>query len=158
MGDRGAGCDVDAVLDRAAAGSSWRWIAIARFLQWCLGNRLPMERGIGVASSNGQLQGIPASSGMVEGVVRVCRTLPSEGLVANTILVVPYTDAGWAPVLVNAAAIVAEVGGQLSHGAIVAREFGIPAVMNVEGVMSQLQDGDRVRVDGDRGVVELMEQ
>jgi pyruvate,water dikinase len=58
--------------------------------------------------------------------------------------------------LVNAAAIVAEVGGQLSHGAIIAREYGIPAVMNVAQAATQLQDGQRVRVDGDRGTVERL--
>ncbi|MGC9526292.1 MAG: glycerol-3-phosphate acyltransferase [Limnospira sp.] len=104
------------------------------------------------------LHGIPASVGCVEGSVRVCRSL-AEGLgngEEKPILVVPYTDAGWAPLLVGAGAIVAEVGGQLSHGAIVAREYGIPAVMNVSEAMSYLKTGQRVRVDGYRGTVEIL--
>jgi len=104
------------------------------------------------------LHGIPASVGRVEGYVRVCRSL-AEGFgdgEEKPILVVPYTDAGWAPLLVGAGAIVAEVGGQLSHGAIVAREYGIPAVMNVSEAMSHLKTGQRVRVDGYRGTVEIL--
>ena len=120
------------------------------------GNRLPQDRDeTFLAERQGVLQGIPASGGCVEGVVKVCRTFRAEPLSPDTILVVPYTDAGWAPLLANASAIVAEVGGQLSHGAIVAREFGIPAVMNVSEAIAQLRDGQRVRVDGDRGTVEI---
>ena len=102
-----------------------------------------------------EMYGIPASGGCVEGVVKVCRTFEFAGIEPGSIVVVPYTDAGWAPLLVNAAAIVAEVGGQLSHGAIVAREYKIPAVMNVQQAMARLRDGQRVRVDGDRGIVEI---
>lgn len=103
------------------------------------------------------LQGIPASVGCVEGTVKIYRTV--AGIVAGEkmILVVPYTDAGWAPLLLQAKAIIAEVGGQLSHGAIIAREYKIPAVMNVSEAMTRLKDGQRVRVDGYRGTVELLE-
>ncbi|MEL7084278.1 MAG: glycerol-3-phosphate acyltransferase [Cyanobacteria bacterium J06597_1] len=104
---------------------------------------------------NGFMSGIPASGGCIEGTVKICRQLNFDTFEPDTIVVVPYTDAGWAPLLVNAVAIVSEVGGQLSHGAIVAREYNIPAVMNVEQAMVRLRDGQRVRVDGDRGIVEL---
>jgi len=73
----------------------------------------------------------------------------------ETILVVPYTDSGWAPLLVRAGGLIAEAGGRLSHGAIIAREYGIPAVMDVRGATWLLQDGQRVRIDGYRGIVEL---
>ncbi|MGK7911606.1 MAG: glycerol-3-phosphate acyltransferase [Synechococcus sp.] len=105
--------------------------------------------------TEGLMSGIPASGGCVEGTVKVCRQLKFDTFEPGTIVVVPYTDAGWAPLLVNAVAIISEVGGQLSHGAIVAREYNIPAVMNVEQAMVRLKDGQRVRVNGDRGTVEL---
>ncbi len=69
------------------------------------------------------------------------------------VLVAPSTDPGWTPLFLRASAIVMETGGYLSHGAVVAREFGIPAVVNVRDVMAQIRDGDQLRVDGDRGVV-----
>ncbi len=75
----------------------------------------------------------------------------------NAIAVVPYTDAGWAPLLLGATAIIAEVGGQLSHGAIIAREYKIPAVMNISEATTRLRDGQKVRVDGYLGTVELLE-
>ncbi|NEP88293.1 MAG: PEP-utilizing protein [Okeania sp. SIO2C2] len=123
------------------------------------GNVLPQEsqETIYTEENVSILQGIPGSVGCVEGYVKVCGSLEvnlpeSE----NLIIVVPYTDAGWAPLLLRAKGIIAEVGGQLSHGAIIAREYGIPAVMNVSGAMTRLQDGQKVRVDGYRGTVEFI--
>lgn len=102
------------------------------------------------------LQGIPASPGQVVGRVVVLRNLQNiPEINRETILVVPYTDSGWAPILARAAALISEAGGRLSHGAIVAREYGIPAVMDVKGATWLLQDGQQVRVDGTRGIVEL---
>jgi pyruvate, water dikinase len=102
------------------------------------------------------LQGIPASPGQVVGRVIVLRNLQNiPEITRETILVVPYTDSGWAPILARAAALISEAGGRLSHGAIVAREYGIPAVMDVKGATWLLQDGQQVRVDGTRGIVEL---
>lgn len=104
------------------------------------------------------LKGIPASVGSVEGLVKVCRTMGvnfEEG--EKPILVVPYTDAGWAPLLLRGKAIIAEVGGQLSHGAIIAREYQIPAVMNIANATNILRDGQRVRVDGYGGIVEILD-
>ena len=109
-------------------------------------------------ASGQMLRGIGASPGIVEGQVLVVRSLQSvTTLERNTILVVPYTDSGWSPLLVQAAGIIAEAGGRLSHGAIIAREYGIPAVMDVHNAMQQLRDGQRVRVNGQDGVVERME-
>ncbi|MEG4283865.1 glycerol-3-phosphate acyltransferase [Microcoleus sp. A006_D1] len=126
------------------------------------GNLLPnsRKRSIDLAtatSTTAIMQGIPASIGCVEGFVKICRTVTTD-LGENAIVVVPYTDAGWAPLLLAATAIIAEVGGQLSHGAIVAREYKIPAVMNVAEATTRLRDGQKVRVDGYLGTVELLEQ
>jgi pyruvate,water dikinase len=102
------------------------------------------------------LQGIPASHGQAEGKIKVVRNLQNlPEIDKDTILVVPYTDSGWAPLLVRAGGLIAEAGGRLSHGAIVAREYGIPAVMDVKGATWILQDDQRVRIDGSRGIVEL---
>ena len=68
-------------------------------------------------------------------------------------LVAPSTDPGWTPLFLRASAVVMEVGGYLSHGAIVAREYGIPAVVNIPGLLTAIHDGDRLVVDGDRGRV-----
>ncbi len=105
-----------------------------------------------------QFQGIPGSPGTKEGTIQIVTSLQGEYTIdRETILVVPYTDAGWAPLLVQAGALISEVGGQLSHGAIVAREYGLPAVMNIAGATKKFQNGQRVRVDGTKGGVIVLE-
>jgi pyruvate,water dikinase len=101
------------------------------------------------------LRGLAASVGVVEGNARVLRSADEMGeLLPGEVLIVHTTDVGWTPLFLIAAGIVTELGGPLSHAAVVAREFGVPSVVNVEGVMRVIRTGDRVRVDGDRGVVE----
>ncbi|MBE9128915.1 pyruvate phosphate dikinase PEP/pyruvate-binding protein, partial [Coleofasciculus sp. LEGE 07081] len=108
--------------------------------------------------SGRRFQGIGASSGQVEGWVRVLQNLQAVPEIdRQTILVVPYTDSGWAPLLARAGGLIAEVGGRLSHGAIVAREYGIPAVMDIHNATQVLQNGQRVRIDGQLGVVEVLD-
>lgn len=101
--------------------------------------------------------GVAASRGVVTGTVRVLRD-PSEGasLRPGEVLVTAVADVGWTPLFLVAAAVVTELGGALSHAALVAREYGVPAVANVSGITRVLKTGDRVRVDGDHGVVERM--
>ena len=103
------------------------------------------------------LRGIGASPGLAEGEVRILQDLQAiPEINRNIILVVPYTDSGWSPLLARVGGLIAEVGGRLSHGAIVAREYGIPAVMDVGDATRRLQDGQRVRIDGQRGTVEFI--
>ncbi|HEY9848275.1 MAG TPA: glycerol-3-phosphate acyltransferase [Leptolyngbyaceae cyanobacterium] len=103
------------------------------------------------------LQGIGASSGQAEGRVKVLQNLQNVGEIhRDTILVVPYTDSGWAALLARAGGIISEVGGRLSHGAIVAREYGIPAVMDIHDATRLLRDGMWVKIDGGRGIVEII--
>jgi phosphohistidine swiveling domain-containing protein len=99
-----------------------------------------------------ELWGVGASAGTARGVARVIRH-PSEGhrLGPGEILVAPSTDPGWTPLFLRAAGLVMEVGGYLSHGAIVAREYGIPAVINVPGAVTSLRDGEVLTVDGGTG-------
>lgn len=104
-----------------------------------------------------KLQGIGASPGQAEGRVKILQNLQAIPAVDQTmILVVPYTDAGWAPFLARAGGIISEVGGRLSHGAIIAREYRIPAVMEVAHATQRLQEGQQVRIDGQRGTVEIL--
>ena len=100
------------------------------------------------------LTGLGVAAGRAAGKARLIRH-PSENtrLQAGDVLVAPSTDPGWTPLFLRAKAVVMEVGGYLSHGAIVAREYGIPAVVNVPGVMRNLKDGEPLTVDGDEGKV-----
>lgn len=105
------------------------------------------------------IEGTAASPGVVEGPARVLRSIDAmDELEPGEILVVHSTDVGWTPLFLVAAGVVTELGGPLSHAAIVAREFGVPSVVNAAGATVVLRTGDRVRVDGDRGRVEKLER
>ena len=119
------------------------------------GNSPPLpQQDLTPLDSSASLKGIGASAGEVEGTVRVLRRFQDVAtLPPQTILVVPYTDSGWAPLLSQAVGIIAEAGGRLSHGAIVAREYGIPAVMDITQAGQRLKTGQRVRLDGSRGII-----
>jgi len=104
-------------------------------------------------------RGLPASAGVVEGRARVLFSANDMGrLQPGEVLVVHTTDVGWTPIFLIAAGVVTELGGPLSHAAIVARELGVPSVVNVSGVTRAVRTGDRLRIDGDRGVVERLER
>ena len=106
-------------------------------------------------ASHEVLRGLPASSGVVEAKVRVLRSSAEMGAFQpGEILVVRTTDVGWTPLFLMAAGVVTELGGALSHAAIVAREFGVPSVVNVAGVTRLLRTGESVRLDGDHGTIE----
>jgi pyruvate,water dikinase len=103
------------------------------------------------------LAGIGASAGRVEGRARIVQdpSLSSDHFGPGDVLVVPFTDIGWAPLLAAAGGIVAEAGGQLSHTAIIAREFGVPAVVSVRNATRFIPEGALVTVDGTTGRVYL---
>jgi pyruvate,water dikinase len=102
--------------------------------------------------------GIGVSSGRATAVARTLHH-PAEGrrLGAGEILVAPSTDPGWTPLFIRASAVVMETGGYLSHGAIVAREYGLPAVVNIPNILSHITDGETLTVDGDRATVERLQ-
>ena len=103
------------------------------------------------------LRGLPASAGVVQGRARVVlRENEMDTLLPGEILVVHTTDIGWTPLFLVAAGVVTELGGPLSHAAVVAREFGVPSVVNVVGATRAIRTGDVLRVDGDRGLVERL--
>lgn len=106
----------------------------------------------------GTLIGSPVSSGTVEGIARVILRPENAVLHEGEILVAPQTDPGWTPLFQSAKAIVTEVGGLMTHGAVVAREYGIPAVVGLDDATILIQDGDWIRVDGDQGFVEIIKK
>jgi rifampicin phosphotransferase len=104
------------------------------------------------------LKGTAASSGVVEGNARVLLSASQMSeLLPGEILVVHTTDVGWTPLFCIAAGVVTELGGPLSHAAVVARELAVPSVVNVDGITRALKTGDRIRLDGDAGVIEKLE-
>jgi phosphohistidine swiveling domain-containing protein len=101
----------------------------------------------------GALTGTPASAGSVTGQARVIMDPVGAHLEPGEILIAPSTDPGWTPLFLTAGGLVMEMGGANSHGAVVAREYGIPAVVGVDGATSQLSTGQTITVDGTNGVI-----
>jgi pyruvate,water dikinase len=110
----------------------------------------------GVAVPVGALAGSAASAGVAEGPARVVLDPQTATLEKGEVLVAPGTDPGWTPLFLNAAGLVTEVGGLMTHGSVVAREYGIPAVVGVSGATTTIRTGQRVRVHGDLGYVEVL--
>ncbi|MFN2227518.1 MAG: PEP-utilizing enzyme, partial [Anaerolineae bacterium] len=103
------------------------------------------------------LRGIPTSRGHYTGPARVLRGIQDFArLQEGDVLVIPYSDVGWTPLFTKAGAVIAESGGILSHSSIIAREYGIPAVVSVPGAC-QIPDGTPVTVDGYRGEILVQE-
>lgn len=115
-------------------------------------------RAAAVAAGD-ELAGLAVSPGIARGPARVIASvLSEERLLPGEILVAPFTDPGWTPWFAAAAGVVVDMGGMLSHGSIIAREYGLPAVVNVATATGTIRTGDLVEVDGDRGVVRVLER
>ncbi len=106
----------------------------------------------------GALVGLPVSAGTIEGRARVILDMAEADLEAGDILVTAYTDPSWTPLFVAIAGLVTEVGGLMTHGAVIAREYGLPTVVGVEGATRLIRDGQRIRVHGTDGYVEILPQ
>jgi pyruvate,water dikinase len=104
----------------------------------------------------GALVGLPVSAGTVEGRARVIHDMTEADVEPGDILVTACTDPSWSPLFVAIAGLVTEVGGQMTHGAVIAREYGLPAVVGVERATRLIRDGQRIRVHGTDGFVELV--
>ena len=104
----------------------------------------------------GALVGLAVSAGTIEGRARIVLDMAEADLEPGDILVTPHTDPSWSPLFVTIAGLVTEVGGLMTHGAVIAREYGIVAVVGVEHATQRIRDGQRIRVDGTRGFVELV--
>ena len=108
------------------------------------------------ASPPGALVGLPVSVGVVEGRARVILDMEDADVEPGDILVTAFTDPSWSPLFVAVAGLVTEVGGLMTHGAVIAREYGLPAVVGVERATRRIRDGDRIRLDGTDGHVEVL--
>ncbi len=125
--------------------------------------RVLTSDGEGVAGSyrrddvpSGALVGLPVSAGTVEGRARVVLDMAEADLEPGDILVTAYTDPSWTPLFVAIKGLVTEVGGLMTHGAVIAREYGLPAVVGVEHATRLIEDGQRIRVHGTQGYVEIL--
>ena len=101
---------------------------------------------------------MPRSAGVVRGRIKVLHWPEEKPLLRGEILVARATDPGWTPLFVNASAVILEIGGMLQHGALVAREYGLPCVSGVSNATNLWADGTWVEVDGGSGVIRLLEQ
>ncbi|MGW6144538.1 rifamycin-inactivating phosphotransferase [Streptomyces sp. NPDC055140] len=104
----------------------------------------------------GALIGVPVSAGTIEGRARVILDMAEADLEAGDILVTAFTDPSWSPLFVGIAGLVTEVGGLMTHGAVIAREYGLPTVVGVEQATRLIRDGQRIRVHGTDGYVEIL--
>lgn len=100
--------------------------------------------------------GLPASSGMIEGRARVIYNMEEADLEDGDILVTSFTDPSWTPLFVSIKGLVTEVGGLMTHGAVIAREYGLPAVVGVDHATKLIKDGQRIRVHGTEGYIEIV--
>jgi len=106
--------------------------------------------------SEDSIYGLGVSAGEIQGKIRVIKAINDDYLREGEILVTQFTDPGWTTVMAKAAGFIIEVGGMMTHGAVVAREFGIPAVVSVDQVTTRFKTGDLVRMNGDTGEIELI--
>ncbi|MGG0188465.1 phosphoenolpyruvate synthase [Bacillus rhizoplanae] len=100
--------------------------------------------------------GLPVSSGVIEGRARVILNMEDADLEDGDILVTSFTDPSWTPLFVSIKGLVTEVGGLMTHGAVIAREYGLPAVVGVENATKLIKDGQRIRVHGTEGHIEIL--
>ncbi len=105
----------------------------------------------------GALIGLPVSAGTIEGRTRVILDMAQAALEPGDILVTAYTDPSWTPLFVTISGLVTEVGGLMTHGAVIAREYGLPAVVGVVDATRLIRDGQRIRVNGTEGFVEILD-
>jgi len=104
----------------------------------------------------GALKGVPISSGVIEGRARVVLRLEDAMIENGDILVTTFTDPSWTSLFVSVKGLVTEVGGLTTHGSVIAREYGIPGVVGVENATNLIQDGQRIRINGNEGYIEIL--
>lgn len=106
----------------------------------------------------GAIAGLPVSAGVVEGRARVILKMEQADIAEGDILVTAYTDPSWTPLFLSIKGLVTEVGGLMTHGAVIAREYGLPAIVGVDNATRLIQDGQRIRVHGSQGYVEILRE
>ena len=154
-------------LRRAVAGEDTREIVSARRAEYrrergrrhipriLLSDGTDAEAAYSSPAADGAIRGTPASPGVAQGTARVILSPIGARLEPGGVLVAPSTDPGWTPLFLTASALVMEMGGMMSHGAVVAREYGIPAVVGVPDATGRIATGARLTVDGSAGTVAL---
>ncbi len=105
---------------------------------------------------NDAIPGLAVSSGVAEGRARVITKIEDAALEPGDILVTTFTDPSFTPLFLGIKGLVTEVGGLMTHGAVIAREYGLPAVVGVDGVTSQIKDGQMIRINGTKGYIEIL--
>jgi phosphoenolpyruvate synthase/pyruvate phosphate dikinase len=104
----------------------------------------------------GAIAGLPVSAGVIEGRARVILNMENADLEDGDILVTKFTDPSWTPLFVSVKGLVTEVGGLMTHGAVIAREYGLPAIVGIENITNLIRDGQRIRVNGTDGYIEIL--
>ena len=118
----------------------------------------PVMSVLEVGQNDGVMKGVPVSNGECEGIVRVVYSIDDANkLQKGEIMVARFTDIGWTPYYSIVNGMITEIGSSLSHGAVVAREYGLPAIVNMKGATKLLKNGDRIRMDAGKGTVVLAE-
>jgi pyruvate,water dikinase len=114
----------------------------------------PIE--VSAVPGGAEIGGVGVSGGVVEGTARVVTDPSFAEVEPDEILIAPTTDPSWSSIMFISAGLVVDIGGPMSHAAVVARELGLPCVVNTRTGTSRIKTGDRLRVDGDRGTVEIL--
>ncbi len=109
-----------------------------------------------MTKSNSDMKGMPLSSGVVEGVVKILNTPIEAKIDKDTIIVCHNTDPSWTPLFLSIKGLIMESGGPISHGAIVAREYGLPAIGGVSEATIKMKNGQRIRMDGRSGHISFL--
>ena len=116
----------------------------------------PVADTFDLEASDGVLKGVPVSNGVCEGIVRIVNSADDANqLRKGEIMVAKFTDIGWTPYYSIVNGLITEIGSSLSHGAVVAREYGLPAIVNVKGATKHLKNGDHITMDASKGIVIL---
>lgn len=159
------------VQDASAHGAQHRnWAAIAdrrrlalnfqdqiQFEEVCYGPPQPLDLRRVAEEQDGAISGRPVSRGVVEGTARVAHSVDeAAALQPGEILVAPITDVGWTPYFNLIAGLITDIGSSVSHGAVIAREYGLPAIVNTRVGTRRITTGDRIRLDAEKGVVEVL--
>jgi len=127
------------------------------FSEVVIGKPEPQEN-VKIELKNGQMQGRPVSKGVVEGTARVAMTVKEAAeLKPGEILIAPITDVAWTPYFSLISGLATDVGSAVSHGSVIAREYGLPCIVNLQGATSVFKTGDRVRLDAETGVLSKLE-
>ncbi|NRB41216.1 MAG: pyruvate, water dikinase, partial [Pseudomonadales bacterium] len=127
------------------------------FAEISVGNPVPIDIRSALQAGEGQIVGRPVSRGVVEANARVAFSISeAQALLPGEILVAPITDVGWTPYFSMISGLITDVGSAVSHGAVIAREYGLPAIVNTRVATQRLKTGDRIRLDANTGIVTIL--